>query len=162
MSRDPTTDGLTLERWADLAAAAELPVLDATTRALALAGASGPGDALLRLVVEAIAVRRRRTPRVTKSAAGERATIWDPLADVVPPGVSRAVVAAERRRACGRIARAVRYHLGLPLATLAPALGVPPRTLQRWARQHDPENGADANVRSPRRIPSAHQPRSAA
>jgi hypothetical protein len=161
MATDPATD-LLVERWADLAAAAELPPLDATTVRLALAGAAGPGDALLRLTAEAVGARRRRRARVTRSGGGELALIWDPLADVVPPGVSRAVVAAERRRAAAKIARAARYYLGLPLVTLAPALGVPPRSLQRWSRQHDPENGADANVRSPRRIPSAQRPPSAA
>jgi hypothetical protein len=137
MSRDPTVDRLTVERWRDLAEMAELPALDASVVQLALANASGPGDAALRLVVEAVAVRRRRTPRVTRSAAGEVAVIFDPLG-TPPPGVSRAVVARERRRACAKIARAARYYLGLPLATLAPALGVSPRSLQRWCAKSTP------------------------
>jgi hypothetical protein len=162
MATDPATD-LLVERWADLAAAAELPRLDASVIRLILDGATGPGDALLRLVVEAVAVRRRRMPRTTRSQHGEVALVFDALADVVPPGVSRALVARERRRALVRIARAVRHETFLPWRVVAAVLDVPERTLRRWAGgQNEADSGRKSNARSRAALRSQHPTRPAA
>lgn len=159
MTRRAEPDPLTVERWHDLAASAELPRLDEETIRLVASTAAGPGDLLRALLAEALAVRRRRRVRVAADGRGNIAVGFDVLGEV-PPWLPPGLVEAERRGALARIADAVRGELGLPWPAVADLLGVPSRTLRRWVGQRRVECGPDCAPSATPVLRSSHNPRS--
>jgi hypothetical protein len=149
-------DALT-ERWRRLARDAGLPALDEGTIRLAVADAAGPGDALHRLVLEAVRVRRRRVPRTTASGDGELAVIFDPLGRR-PPWLPARQAARLRREAICKIVRAAGGEVWLPVSAFAEGLGIPPRTLRRWLSAGTAKSTAKTRGKVAAIRPSASSP----